>query len=98
MVSRRLEGQPKRVVTWLGKQVICRDDSELGGYEERILLAIYGLGYRSFREFLLAHTTDSKGEAWSLTEQAEALDIPQTPYIRYHTRWVEQNAPKGAIQ
>lgn len=84
--------------SWLKKQAICQGDDELERYEERILGAIYELGYRSFKEFLAAHTVDSTGEAWSLTEQAEALDVPRTPYIQYHTRWVEKNAPRGAIR
>lgn len=89
----------KRTAAWLKKQSICADDPELRGYEERILLKIRELGYTDYRDFLTSHSVDEKtGEPWSLTEQGEALNIPRTPYIRYHTRWVESNAPKGAIR
>lgn len=88
----------KRTAKWLKKQSICADDAELAGYEEKILLAIRKLGYATFKGFLAAHSIDDKGEPWSLTEQAEALDVPRTPYIRYHTRWVEKNAPRGALR
>ncbi len=99
MVSERFEGQDAKTRRWLSGQRICEGDKELDGYELRILLKVRELGYDSFQEFLAQHSVDEKtGATWSLSDQAEALDVPRTPYIRYHTRWVEKNAPRGALK
>ena len=51
-----------KTTKWLEARVICAGDSELAGYEEKILLKIKELGYGSFKEFLAAHSIDEKLE------------------------------------
>jgi len=75
------------------KDKVCPLGSPLHAAQEDILVAIRELGFDRFKEYLAARTVKRGGGTWTLREMSEDLGISCTAFIRYHARWVEENAP-----
>jgi hypothetical protein len=74
------------------KDKVCPPGSDLHAAQEEILAAIQERGFQRFQEYLAARTVKGGG-TWTLREMAEDLGLSCTAFIRFHSRWVEENAP-----
>ena len=75
---------------------VCSGDMK--ALEDRVLRAVYALGFRTFKRYLSERTAREDGSTWKLTDMADELELPHAIFIRYHARWVEANAPRRILK
>jgi len=70
------------------RDCVCEPGSALHPIQEKVRQAIKARGFDRFKMYLSAHG------GCTLREMADDLEMSCSAFISYHTRWVEENAPK----